>query len=170
MKLQKMFLSALALCLLLGANALADTTVTLSGVHLCCGRCTKVVNATVDKIADASADINNKAGTITIKALNDERAQKALDALSAAGFYGKSDNKNITIKKNEAKGTSKRAEFVGFHNCCKQCVKVIEKTANSVDGVQGVAVNKDSLVVEGDFKLAAILRAFNKVGLQIDVK
>ena len=170
MKLQKMFLSALALCLLLAANALADTTVTISGVHLCCGKCSKAAHSAVDKIADAEAEVNNKAGTITIKAANDARAQKALNALSSAGFYGNSDSNKIKIAKNTAQGTSQRTEFTGFHNCCGKCAKAIEKAANSVEGVAGIALKKKDLVVEGDFKVAAIIRALNKAGLQAKVK
>ena len=46
-------------------------------------------------------DMENR--TVTLRAGDDEAARKALDALAAAGFYGTSDNPNLTIMEIRAK-------------------------------------------------------------------
>ena len=75
MKLQKQLLAALAVCLLLGSSAMAATKVTLSNVHLCCGKCEVGANKALATVDGAEGKVDRKAGTIAITADNDATAQ-----------------------------------------------------------------------------------------------
>src|SRR6185503_18982098 len=88
---------AIALCLV-AAAARAETKVTLSGVHLCCPACVEAVDKTLGGVADVKFETNQGKKTIAITAASDEAAQKAVDALAAAGFHGKLDNKAVKYK------------------------------------------------------------------------
>ena len=82
------------------ALALADSMVEVSGVHLCCPACLKGVAKALEPIEGVTQKCNQDAGTVTITAKDDVTAQKALDALSAAGFHGKTSSPTLTIKDN----------------------------------------------------------------------
>src|SRR5262245_48603012 len=84
--------------LLAGRSALAETKVTISDTHLCCGMCLRAVDATLKDMAGVKHTSNQQAKTIEIVADNDEAAQKAVDALATAGFYGKLNNDKIKYK------------------------------------------------------------------------
>jgi len=63
----------------------ADTSVKLSDVHLCCNNCVKSVDKALSKVAGVTAQSDKDAGTVTITAPDKATAQKAVDALVAAG-------------------------------------------------------------------------------------
>lgn len=173
MKLQKHLLAALAVCLLLGSSAMAATKVTLSNVHLCCGKCEVGANKALATVDGAKGKVDRKAGTIAITASDAATAQKALDALAAAGYHGSSDNDKLAIKDDSgAKGKTKRIVLTGVHNCCGGCGKAITKACNSVDGVQATALKAKAttFVVEGDFDATALIQAIYKAGFHATVK
>src|SRR4051794_33148531 len=91
-------LVALVMSLGLTALAAAETKVTVSGTHLCCGACLKAVDSTLKDMNGVKFKSDQSAKTIEITADNDEAAQKAIDALADAGFYGKLDNDKIKYK------------------------------------------------------------------------
>jgi copper chaperone CopZ len=164
--------STFALLFTAGA-ALAETKVTVSNVHLCCGMCVTAVNKTLTGIEGVEFKADQKAGTVAITATSDEIAQKAVSALQEAGFYGKSDNEKITFAAVKApEGKVKRLELTGVHNCCGQCNTTI-KTA--LAGVEGITANtakakEASFVVEGDFSAAAVIDALLAKGFAVKVK
>src|SRR5438132_4650005 len=84
--------------LLLGRSAAAETKVTISGTHLCCGQCLKAVDSTLKDMAGVKFKSDQGAKTIEITADNDQAAQQAIDALADAGFYGKLDNDKLKFK------------------------------------------------------------------------
>jgi hypothetical protein len=86
-------LAAVAAVLCLAGLAPAETKVELKGVHLCCPGCTKAVADILKKVDDVKGTCNQKAGTVTITAKDDEAAKKALQALADGGFHGETDNK-----------------------------------------------------------------------------
>ena len=147
-----------------------ETIITLSGVHLCCGSCQKAVEQAVAGVEGASVKVDREAKTVTISATDDVVAQKAADAIRDAGFYGKSDNDKVAVKTATAEGQSSRVELVGFHNCCGGCEKALNAAVRSVDGVKGAVVTKKSIVVEGDFAVASVLKALNDAGFSASVK
>src|SRR5262245_16894949 len=110
-------------CSMLAAGALqAETKVTISKTHLCCPQCLTAVEATLKGIEGVKHKSSQEAKTIEITAASDEAAQKAVDALAGAGFYGTIDSKTIKFKDVEApKGDIERIEIAGVHNCCGAC-------------------------------------------------
>src|SRR3954465_10755285 len=84
--------------LLVARAATAETKVTISDTHLCCGQCLKAVDSTLKDMAGVKFKSDQGAKTIEITADNDEAAQKAIDALANAGFYGKLNNDKLKYK------------------------------------------------------------------------
>lgn len=167
-------LAGVALALFFAAAVQAETVVTVSGSHLCCGACFKAVDKAVDGVDGATATTDKKAKTITIKAGDDETAQKALNALAIAGFHGSTDNDKLGFKdvSGLAGGQVKRLALTGVHNCCGGCNRAIKRAIASVDGVVADTAkpNAKDVVVEGDFDAAAVVKALNKVGFHVTVK
>src|SRR5262245_35381631 len=75
----------------------AETKVTLSKTHVCCGQCEKAI-AKVLEDTGAKGTANKAEGSVTFTATDDKAAQKTIDALAAAGFHGTIDNKDVAIK------------------------------------------------------------------------
>jgi hypothetical protein len=63
-------------------------TLTVSGVHNCCGACNKAIKETVMKVAGVKAD-TAKAKSDTFEVTGDFDAQELVKALNAAGFHVK---------------------------------------------------------------------------------
>src|SRR5689334_18802176 len=102
--------------------ARAETKVTVSGTHLCCGACVKAVDTTLKDIPGVKFETDQSAKTIAITADSDATAQKAIDALGEAGFYGKLDNDKIKYKPVQSGSAAvEKIEVSGIHNCCGQC-------------------------------------------------
>src|SRR5207237_4836671 len=79
-------------------SAAAETKVTVSDTHLCCGQCLKAVDGVLKGVAGVTYKADQGAKTIEVVADNDAAAQKAIDTLADAGFYGKLDNQAIKFK------------------------------------------------------------------------
>jgi len=152
--------------------AVSAEEVALSETHLCCGQCVVVVAKTlksVEGVTDAKCDREKK--TVTFKATNKKTAQAGLNALVRAGFYGtaKVDGKAVKLPGGKVKAGTKaaKANFVGAHLCCGQCVKAVQAAVKSVDGVKEVSVDrkKRTISVSGtEIDVAAVIAALNKAG------
>ena len=121
------------------AQAQANTSVTLSKVHICCGKCVTGINKAADSVKGlTSITINKKAGTVIINAMDSSAAQAAVDAIAKAGFHGTSSLKGIAQKdlSVKAKGEKTRMKLTGVHNCCGGCNRALNKAVSSVKGVQ----------------------------------
>ncbi|MDX1944487.1 MAG: hypothetical protein SFU86_03700 [Pirellulaceae bacterium] len=171
-------MNRLVWCALLAAFGLlttglrAETKVTVSDTHLCCGQCLKGVDAALKDVAGVKHTSSQSAKTIELVAESDAAAQKAIDALAAAGFYGKLDNQAVKFKDVAgAEGKVERAELAGVHNCCGACTQAIKK-AIKVDGVVADTVKPkaESFVVEGNFDLAAVVKGLLDAGFYVQVK
>ncbi|HEY7089813.1 MAG TPA: hypothetical protein VH518_17075 [Tepidisphaeraceae bacterium] len=155
--------------LLLSAATWADTNVTLSDVHLCCNSCVKGVDTAVAPISGVKATSDRTAGTIVITAPDAASAQKAVDALVAAGYYGASSD--AAVKVNAPTGASagkvQTLEVGGVHLCCNKCVTTVRDILTNIDGVKGQTVKQraTSFTVTGDFEPKAVFEALNKAGL-----
>jgi copper chaperone CopZ len=168
-------LASLALALLLGAAARAETKVEIKGVHLCCPGCGKTVGEIlkkVDGVTDAACDA--KAKTVTFTAPDNATAQKALDALAAGGFQGDTGNKDLTFKDDSdtPKGKVKSLTLTGAHNCCGQCCKALKATVKKVEGVENDTIKPkgETFEVTGDFDAAELVKALNAAGFHVKVK
>ena len=78
------------------------TKVELKGVHLCCDACVDGVGVALKDVegVESHCDIGNR--TVTLTADDDAAAQKALDALAAAGYHGETGNPRLAMKAVEA--------------------------------------------------------------------
>jgi len=164
---------AVAGCLLLAAAGQAETKVTVSETHLCCGQCLRGVEAALKDVPGVKHKSSQEAKTIEITADNDEAAQKAIDALAAAGFYGKVDHQKVKFKAVDApQATVERLEVTGVHNCCGACTRAIQKAVSSVAGVQAntAKAKEESFVVEGKFKPTELVDALLKAGFYVQLK
>lgn len=164
---------AVAGLLLMGRGAAAETKVTVSGTHLCCGQCLKAVDATLKDMPGVTFKSDQAAKTIEIVADSDATAQKAIDALAAEGFYGKLDNDKLKFKPVAAGDASvEKLELAGVHNCCGQCTTSIKKAVTAVSGVSGTNIKaKDTtFAVEGKFKPGEVVKALLDAGFYVQVK
>jgi len=162
---------------LAGAARAAELTAKLTDVHMCCKGCTSTLEKAVGKVKGAKAVASTKEGEmqgdVTVTADTKENLQKAIDAIAAAGFHGKIDNKDVKFKMAkldkaaQGKDTKvQKLELAGIHNCCPACTKAIKEAAGKVDGVKDVSIEpkKDKFAVEGDFNARKLLGALNKAG------
>ena len=155
------------------AVATAETKVTISETHLCCGACIRAVDATLKDMAGVKFESSQANKSIAITADNDEAAQKAVDALAAAGFYGKLDNAKIKYKSVAAPdAAAEKIQITGIHNCCGQCTTAIKKAVTGVSGVTGTDIkSKDTtFTIEGKFKPSEVVDALLKAGFYAQVK
>ncbi len=163
-----------ALTLLTGtAFALADTTVEIKGVHLCCGACVKGVATALKGIDGVTPKCDKDNGTVTLTAKDDGAARKGLDALADAGYFGDTGSKSLTLKPaaDVPSGKVSILKLSNAHNCCGSCNNAIKKAVSSVDGVKGNTVKPKTAAFEvtGDFNAAAVVKALNDAGFQVKI-
>src|SRR3954451_16227365 len=159
--------------LCLGRSAAAETKVTVSGTHLCCGQCLKAVDGVLKGVAGVTYKADQGAKTIEIVAQDDAAAQKAIDTLADAGFYGKVDNDKVKYKPVTSGDASvQKLELSGVHNCCGQCTNSIKKAVTGVSGVSGTDIKskESSFAVEGNFKPGDVIKALLDAGFYVQVK
>jgi len=166
--MKKSLLTVIALAAL-ATFAQAESTVKLTGVHLCCKSCVKGVDKAVGTVSGATAVSDADAGTVTLTAADAATVQKAVDALTAAGYFGKSEDAAIKVDAStgakDAKVTSLTVS--GVHLCCPKCVKAVNAALADVDGVtSNTAVkNAETFEIKGDFKPTEVFSALQKAGL-----
>lgn len=145
-----------------------DVEVKLTGVHLCCHGCVNAANAALMSVKGVDSRCDMERGTITLTAKDDGAARKALDALAAAGFYGKSDDQNLAIERvgKLPTGKAKSVQVSGVHNCCGPCCDAIKDAINTVEGITDDTAKPraTSFVVTGDFEVASLVKALNAAG------
>ena len=166
-------LLSLSFALAFTAAASAETKVTISETHLCCGQCLRAVDSTLKDMPGVKHKSSQDAKTIEITADDDAAAQKAIDALATAGFYGKLDNAKLKYKPVAASDAAvEKLEVAGVHNCCGACTNAIKKAVTSVSGVTGtnVKAKEQSFAIEGKFKPADVVNALLAAGFYVEVK
>src|SRR3974390_806125 len=75
----------------------ADVTTKLTEVRLCCGSCVTGAEKISGGVAGAKGDVDKDTKTITITGADKATVQKTVDALVAAGFFGKSSDASIKV-------------------------------------------------------------------------
>jgi copper chaperone CopZ len=156
-----------------------DVKVEIKGLHLCCGGCEGAATKAITDGGGKDAKADKGAGTITFSASNEKNAQKALDSLAKAGFYGDTGNKALMIHddsgvvSNPKKAAPKvmSLSLQGAHNCCGACAKGIKAALAKVDGYESDDVkDKDGkFTVKGNFEAAAVIKALNDAGYHVTV-
>ncbi|HXX92191.1 MAG TPA: heavy-metal-associated domain-containing protein [Planctomycetota bacterium] len=161
-----------ASCLAVLVAAKRETKVELKGVHICCGACEKAIGGVLDG-AGVKGTCDKGAGTVTFTASDDAGAQKALDALAAAGFHGTSSAK-ISIHDDSGAKAGKVATLTltGAHNCCGACCKALKGIVGKVEGVKSedIKPKEKTFTVTGDFDAAALVKALNDGGFHVKVQ
>jgi periplasmic mercuric ion binding protein len=156
-----------------GGAARAETKVVLK-THLCCGQCVDAVDGILKKVEGVTGECDQKAGKVTMTAKDEATAQKALDALSAGGFHGTTDNKDLKIKDDSGvvKGKVKTLTVEGVHDCCRLCNKAVNEAVGKVGGVTGntAKAKSDTFDVTGEFEAEELVKALNDAGFHVKVK
>jgi copper chaperone CopZ len=162
-------LASLAVALVGAPLASADVSVKLTDVHLCCNSCVKGVDKAIAPVSGATAKSDKDSETVTIMAPDKATAQKAVDALVMAGYWGKTSESGIMVHTmtgaTDAKVSSLNVS--GVHLCCNKCVTAVKDALAKVPGVQGSTAKKDapSFEITGDFKPTDVFNALHDAGL-----
>lgn len=163
--------------LALTASVRAETTITMTGLHNCCGSCAKgIVKAGTSVGKDVTVDIPEKSSTATITTKKKGDAMKAVEAIIAAGYFGKVEGAESASKpetaaaKPEAKMT--KATVSNVHLCCKKCETAAINAVKDVAGVTkyDIVAKATSFTVEGEFAKADLNAALNAAGFAGDIK
>ena len=151
-----------------------EIKVELRGVHLCCQGCVNAADAALMSVEGVNSHCDMDNGTVTFTASDDAAAQKALDALAAAGFHGSTGNNQLAMKavSDIPQGKVKTLKVSGIHNCCGPCCEAIKGAIATVDGVTGDTARPRATTFEvtGDFDAAALVKALNAAGFSARVE
>ena len=162
--------SAVAAVLLAGwaAAATPDSKVEMKGLHLCCGACEGGAVKALEGTGAKNVAADKAAGTLTFMVKDAKVAQRAFDALAAAGFHGDSGVKGLGIKDDSGvkPGKVKSLKLSGVHNCCGGCTKALKAAIEKVGGVTGtdLADKATTFTVNGEFDGAELIKAINDAG------
>jgi copper chaperone CopZ len=154
--------------LLVAAYVQAAETVKLDNVHVCCNACVKGVDKAMTGTG-ATAVSDKDAGTVVITAPDKATAQKAVDSLVAAGYYGTTTTSSV--KMNSATGAKgqkvEKLVVADVHLCCAKCVTAVNKAVSSVPGVKANTAEKNAKTFEvtGSFNDKEVFDALHKAGL-----
>jgi copper chaperone CopZ len=127
------------------------------------------VEKAVSKAKGVTAAVDKDAGTVTLTAADKAAAQGAADALVAAGYYGKSDSADMSLKDTSGAKDGKVSSLTvnDVHLCCDKCVKAVNAALGKVTGVTGNTAEKKatSFEVKGDFNPKEVFAALQAEGL-----
>ena len=151
----------------------AETTVTMTGVHNCCKSCTNgIVKAGTSAGKDITVTAEGKTVTITTKKKTD--AKKAVEAIIAAGYFGKVEGEESAAAKTSSKPEAKltKATVSGVHLCCQKCADAATDAVKAVAGVTkyDIASKAETFTVEGEFTKADLTAALNAAGFAGTIK
>jgi copper chaperone CopZ len=167
-------LMALGTAGLLGAAGLAETKVKIENVHLCCPACVKGVGKALKGVDGVKGECDRDKKIVTITAPDDDTAQKAVEALAAAGFHGRPDTKAVHFPRDSGatKGKVSSLTVSGTHNCCRACCAAIKEAVKKVPGVTGDTAKPkaETFEVTGDYEATELIRALHQAGFHVKVK
>ena len=161
----KIKLVSLIVLSLVTSTAFAAEKVTLSGVHNCCKKCTDGLNNAIATAPGVTATIEKT--TVTLSGASTADLQKAVDAITAAGYTGTSDSDKVKVNAGTAADEKVTTLTVtGTHLCCGKCVTAAEKAIKSVKGVKSDTCTKgvETFKVEGNFNAKELMAALDKAG------
>jgi len=148
-----------------GSSFADEVKATIEKTHLCCNSCVKGAEKAVSSVSGAKATCDRKAETITVTAPDAATAQKAVDALCEAGYFGKATGATMKDDSGASAGSVDSATVSGFHNCCKKCTTSINDTIKKVPGAKGeLAAKAVTVKVTGGYDGAKLVQALNEAG------
>ena len=153
----------------LATFARAESTVKLSNVHLCCKSCVTGVEKALAKANRVTATCDKDAGTVMLTAADKDALQGGVDALVAAGYFGKSDSTDVSLKDISGAKDGKVASLKvnDVHLCCDKCVTAVTKALEKVKGITSNTAEKKvtSFEVKGDFSPKEVFASLQAAGL-----
>lgn len=171
--------AVLALSLSVVIAAEKSIAVTITGAHLCCGKCYKGAEKSLEKAKGISnLTFDKKKKTIAFDATDEKSAKAALAALAKGGFHGKAkagDKKLKFPKQKIKKGTTSNKFTVSeMHLCCGKCVTGAKKALADVKGIEGdldISQKTGEITISGaDIDLRSAFKALNKAGFHGSLK
>lgn len=151
----------------------AETKVQLTDMHICCRGCTVGIEKAVAGLEGVKVIVDQDAEETEITAVDAAAAQKAIDAIAAAGYHATVHGDGVSMKAGDAPaGKVTRLTVSNAHNCCGACTRAIQAAMKTVDGVQADTCKpkQAEFVVEGNFDAKALVAALEKVGFHVTVK
>src|SRR5205823_4962194 len=107
---------------------LAEVTVKLTNMHICCGGCTKGIKKAVEGLDAVKVDVDQDAEETTVTGADAAAVQKAVDAIVSAGYHATVVGEGATVKSADAPaGKVKSLKVSNAHNCCGACNTAIRK-------------------------------------------
>tara|TARA_Y100001934_G_scaffold279951_1_gene385235 strand:+ start:7667 stop:8182 length:516 start_codon:yes stop_codon:yes gene_type:complete len=140
-------------------------SVTVKGVHLCCGGCVKGVDKALSKVTGIDFNVNRKGKSVEISG-SEAALKKGLAALGNAGYTGKTDGALKVPATKVKKGKVKSLTLSGVHLCCGACVKQAKAAIKDVAGITGntIANRVKSFEVTGNFEPQELIDALAAAG------
>lgn len=152
----------------LALAASAETSLKLTNVHLCCGKCVTAAEKAAASVAGVTATGNKENGELAINAADAATAQKAVDAVVAAGFFGKSSDAAVNVTSTSGAKDEKVSSLTvkGTHLCCDKCAKGVATALAGVKGVTGNTAVKgaESFEIKGEFNAKEAISALEAAG------
>ena len=167
--MKKLILITFSLSLCPTQSLLAEQTVTLEGVHLCCKACERGVSEAISDIKGANCSTDQDLEEVTITAPSKQALKKSVMAVLDAGYYGTPSDNSVKAK-DRSGAKNKMVESLtvtGVHLCCGQCVSNVEDALDTVKGVTGSTIEKkvDSFEVTGNFNAKELFAALREAGV-----
>lgn len=155
---------------LLASFALAESTVTMEGVHNCCKSCTNGIVKAAAGIKDTTVTAEGE--TVTIVAKTKANAKKAVEAIMEAGYYGKPSDESVSPASSTPNKKLTQATVTGAHLCCQKCVNAMTAAVKAVPGVTEYNIENKAktFTVQGEFTETDLLASMNKAGFHGTVK
>ena len=153
--------------------AMAEVTVKLTNMHICCKGCTNGIMKAVEGLDAVKVEVDQDAEETTVTGADVAAVQKAVDAIVAAGYHASVVGDGITIKAADAPaGKVKSLKVSNAHNCCGACNVAIRKALQTVPGVTGDSCKSKAVEFEvtGDFEAKAVVAALEKAGFHVTAK
>jgi copper chaperone CopZ len=162
----------------LAASVRAETTITMTGLHNCCGSCAKGITKAGTSVGEGvTIDVPEKSTTVTITSKKKGDAMKAVEAIIAAGYFGKVEggapaSKTASKPATKPEGKMTKATVSNVHLCCKKCETAAANAVKTVPGItkSDIVAKSTSFTVEGEFTKAELTAALNDAGFAGNIK
>ena len=147
-------------------------TVTVKGVHLCCGGCTAGATESLEAVKSVekiSCDLNSK--VISFEVPDEKTAQLAIDSLAKGGFFGTATHGDKALKYPDA-GAKKGAKanevtIYGLHLCCDSCVTQAQEAltkSNRISSMEFDRAKGTVRLIGQEIDLQETIGLLNKAG------
>ncbi|MGD9644200.1 MAG: heavy-metal-associated domain-containing protein [Pirellulales bacterium] len=155
-----------------GARAAKVDQVEIAGLHLCCGGCVAELEQALEEVEGVSdLSIDRKSRTARFRVPDAATRNAALEAVTAAGFYGTAMHHEEPVPMIAATISeptkADRIVLTGVHLCCAGCTKAVVKALEDVESVVAVDCDLKSRTVTltgKDLDVAVIYEQLHQAG------